>query len=109
MSEPAKDEAALVARITGALWNYQGAHHADIVLAAIRAAGWAVVPMELTEEMRRAAWKAQYRFANIAFPKPKSEKKMQQLIQTRMDDRYQQEQDRMAYAAMLATAPGVTP
>ena len=42
MTEPAKDEAALLARITGALWNYQGAHHADIALAAIRAAGWDV-------------------------------------------------------------------
>lgn len=58
MTEPAKDEAALLARITGALWNYQGAHHADIALAAIRAAGWAVVPQEPTDEMLWAADRA---------------------------------------------------
>ena len=58
MSEPAKDEAELAARITAALWNYRGAHHADIALAAIRAAGWSVVPVEPTDQMLWAADRA---------------------------------------------------
>ena len=81
MTEPAKDEAALLARITGALWNYQGAHHADIALAAIRAAGWAVVPVEPTEEMFDAGHAASAHGNGIV----------------------------ASYRAMLAAAPGVKP
>jgi hypothetical protein len=62
MSEPAKDEAELLERIARDLfevpfgqfpsWNGK-TYLADaaIALAAIRAAGWAVVPVEPTEEM----------------------------------------------------------
>ena len=65
MSEPAKDEAELVERIARDLfevpfgqfpsWNGK-TYLADaaIALAAIRAAGWAVVPVEPTDEMFEA-------------------------------------------------------
>jgi hypothetical protein len=49
MSEPAKDEAELVERIACSIpaWS---------LLAAIRAAGWAVVPVDPTREMLRAGY-----------------------------------------------------
>jgi len=50
VSEPAKDEAELMERVVATLWRYQGAHHAEIAFAAIRAAGWAVVPVALIEK-----------------------------------------------------------
>jgi len=54
MSKPAKDEAELIRRMEeksnwDSEWHYQIAP--TDALAAIRAAGWAVVPVEPTEEM----------------------------------------------------------
>ena len=66
MTEPAKDEAALLARITGALWNYQGAHHADIALAAIREAGWAVVPVTEQDALRAENARLRERLKELA-------------------------------------------
>jgi hypothetical protein len=57
MSEPAKDEAELVKRIAiGVDWlsASTATHIALNSLAAIRAAGWAVVPVEPTEEIQNA-------------------------------------------------------
>jgi hypothetical protein len=58
MSEPAKDEAELIALIADVLSsNSLGfTHYGQAVraLAAIRAAGWAVVPVEPTEEIQEA-------------------------------------------------------
>ena len=58
MSEPAKDEAELIALIADVLSsNSLGfTHHGQAVraIAAIRAAGWAVVPAEPTGEMFEA-------------------------------------------------------
>ena len=55
MSEPAKDEAELIALIADVLSsNSLGfTHYGQAVraLAAIRAAGWAVVPARLTKDM----------------------------------------------------------
>jgi hypothetical protein len=60
MSEPAKDEAELIAEIA---WAFLGLdckadHAAKVAIAAIRAAGWAVVPVEPTIEMFDAGYAA---------------------------------------------------
>ena len=120
MTNAAKDEAELVERIARDLWevplgqfpSWNGKSYladAAIVLAAIRAAGWAVVPVEPTEEMRRATWEAQYRFANSGLANPKQEEVVQAFVQARMNAPRQREQDHLAYAATLAAAPGVKP
>jgi hypothetical protein len=50
MSEPAKDEAELLERVRQAIWHHgDGREDAEAALAAIRAAGWAVVPVEPTD------------------------------------------------------------
>jgi hypothetical protein len=74
MSEPAKDEAELVERIASSIpaWS---------LLAAIRAAGWAVVPVEPTEEMFDAGHASSAHGHGIV----------------------------ALYRAMLAAAPGVKP
>jgi hypothetical protein len=73
MSEPAKDETDLVKCMAKAMhdsvykgetdWKdtrkferYYREAEAEAALVAIRAAGWAVVPVEPTEEMRRATF-----------------------------------------------------
>jgi hypothetical protein len=61
MSEPAKDEAELIKAITLAALEYGAANLtmddlAADTLATIRAAGWAVVPVEPTREMLRAGY-----------------------------------------------------
>jgi hypothetical protein len=62
MSEPAKDEAELIEAIAWALWEFgcsdDGAAKATI--AAIRAAGWAVVPVEPTDKMMEAVLRADW-------------------------------------------------
>jgi hypothetical protein len=58
MSEPAKDEADLIGTIAWAIFelNCSADGAAKAALAAIRAAGWAVVPVEPTREMLRAGY-----------------------------------------------------
>jgi len=53
MSKPAKDEAELIEAIAWAIFgpNCTADGAVKAALAAIRAAGWAVVPVEPTEEM----------------------------------------------------------
>ena len=110
MSKPAKDEAELMERVAEALYdNYDLDLPMSFTLAAIRAAGWAVVPVEPTEEMRRATWEAQYRFTNSGLENPKQEEVVQEFVRARMNAPRQREQDRLAYAATLAAAPGVKP
>lgn len=59
MSEPAKDEAELMERVAEALYdNYDLDLPMSFTLAAIRKAGWAVVPVEPTDEMLWAADRA---------------------------------------------------
>ena len=92
MSEPAKDEAELIGAIA---WVTGGDHAAKVALAAIRAAGWAVVPVEPTDEMLCAADRA---------PAPLWE----------MDNPDHVDfvlfcVRRAEWAAMLAAAPGVKP
>jgi len=61
MSEPAKDEAELMERVAEALYdNYDLDLPMSFTLAAIRAAGWAVVPVEPTEKMLTAGIEADY-------------------------------------------------
>jgi hypothetical protein len=118
MTEPAKDEAELIERMAEGLHNdhdlnlpekYRGSFRTvrppescDIiigsvtaVLAAIRAAGWAVVPVEPTEKMLWAADRA---------PAP---------LQGEEDPDHPQfvlfAHTRAEWAAMLAAAPGVKP
>jgi hypothetical protein len=109
MSEPAKDEAELIERMAEGLHNdydlnlpekYRGSFRTvrppescDIivgsvtaVLAAIRAAGWAVVPVEPTEDMIRA-----------------TDRRDESFLWT--DD----EITKWEWAAMLAAAPGMKP
>jgi hypothetical protein len=59
MSEPAKDEAELIERILQAIWDgcdegLAEANPAIDAIAAIRAAGWAVVPVALMEQAASA-------------------------------------------------------
>lgn len=57
MSEPAKDEAELVEWVADAMWgkSHEGYNYLDIsnlpaiIIAGIREAGWAVVPVALME------------------------------------------------------------
>jgi hypothetical protein len=87
MSEPAKDEAELMERVAEALYdNYDLDLPMSFTLAAIHAAGWAVVPVEPTEKMLDAAERA--------FP-------------VESFDFYSM--CRVEWAAMLAAAPGVKP
>ena len=78
MTEPAKDEAELIGAIA---WVTGGDHAAKVALAAIRAAGWAVVPVEPTGEMFEAGHEEFWEGKGV--------------VET--------------YRAMLAAAPGVKP
>jgi hypothetical protein len=53
MTEPVKNEAELIEWLANNVTWYSHHHYANArsTLAAIRAAGWAVVPVEPTEEM----------------------------------------------------------
>jgi hypothetical protein len=90
MSEPAIDEADLVEQVALAILDYGVINNtistlATSALAAIRAAGWAVVPVEPTEDMIRA---------------------------TDRDEHFLWTDDEITkweWAAMLAAAPGVKP
>jgi hypothetical protein len=69
MSQPAKDEAELIRRMEeksnwDSEWHYQIAP--TDALAAIRAAGWAVVPVEPTEEIQAAIINAAFNIEHIA-------------------------------------------
>jgi hypothetical protein len=60
MSEPAKDEVELVGRISCAIMYLRGSDViATAAIAAIRAAGWTVVPAWLTENMVYDALRAE--------------------------------------------------
>ena len=92
MTEPAKDETELLERVIATLWSYQGAHHAEIAFAAIREAGWAVVPVEATDEMM---------WAGENLPAPLWEMDNSDHSQFVLSLR------RAEWAAMIAAAPGV--
>jgi len=95
MSEPAKDEAELLERVRQAIWHHgDGREDAEAALAAIRAAGWAVVPVEATDEM---LW------AGENLPAPLWEMDNSDHSQFVLFLR------RAEWAAMLAAAPGVKP
>jgi hypothetical protein len=97
MTEPAKDEAELIEAIALALWEFgcsdDGA--AKATLAAIRAAGWAVVPVEPTEAMLWAADRA---------PAPEFERENPDYLQF-----FLLALMRARWAAMIAAAPGQKP
>ena len=64
MSEPAKDEAELVEQVALAILDYGVINNtistlATSALAAIRAAGWAIVPQRLTKDMEYDALRAE--------------------------------------------------
>jgi predicted CoA-binding protein len=88
MSKPAKDEAELIVEIAWAIiaWaifglNCTADNAAKAALAAIRAAGWAVVPVEPTDEMFEAGHEEVLGGSGVI----------------------------ATYRAMLAAAPGVKP
>jgi hypothetical protein len=94
MSEPAKNEAELLDRILQAIWdgcdeNLAEANPAIDAIVAIRAAGWAVVPMEPTEEVK------------------------DEIINAMIDSGYitanEQEAAKIYRAAIRTAAPGVKP
>ena len=68
MNEPAKDEAELVDAMVDAIWEYLTPETRWTVKpyverdlrAAIRAAGWAVVPVEPTDKMLEAVLRADW-------------------------------------------------
>jgi len=82
MTEPAKDKAELLERVRQAIWHHgDGREDAEAAIAAICAAGWAVVPVEPTEEMFDAGHASSAHGHGIV----------------------------ALYRAMLAAAPGVKP
>ena len=90
MSDPAKNEAELVKRIAiGVDWlsASTATHIALNSLAAIRAAGWAVVPVEPTFNMESEGSVAMVKLGYLPSPGEVAE----------------------IYRAMLAAAPGVKP
>ena len=99
MSEPAKDEAALIKLIGQVIFYFGGEEdyfmeNAEAALAIIRAAGWTVVPVEPTDEM---LW------AGENLPAPLWEMDNSDHSQFVLSLR------RAEWAAMLAAAPGVKP
>jgi predicted CoA-binding protein len=92
MSEPAKDEAELIERILQAIWDgcdegLAEANPAIDAIAAIRAAGWAVVPVEPTFNMESEGSVAMVKLGYLPSPGEVAE----------------------IYRAMIAAAPGVKP
>ena len=97
MNEPAKDEADLIGAIAWAIFglNCTADGAAKAALAAIRAAGWAVVPVEPTEAMLWAADRA---------PAPTEEMDNPDHV-----DFVLFALRRAEWAAMLSAAPGLEP
>ena len=83
MSEPAKDEAELLEQVANTVTWYS--HHSNAnarnAIAAIRAAGWAVVPVKPTDKMFEAGHEEALGGCGVI----------------------------ATYRAMLAAAPGVKP
>ena len=129
MSEPAKDEAALERVVADSIQDWIG-HVDDIypqackTLAAIRAAGWAVVPVEPTDGLLMSMalrvdhrlgcsgyydvpdgepWQTHARRLEVAISEAR--KQHEEVVGTGF---YKPERDD-AYRAMLAAAPGVKP
>ena len=121
MSEPAKDEAELVDAMVDAIWEFltpgtrwTAKPYVELNLrVAIRAAGWAVVPIEPTEEMLWAADRA------AELPLEPTEEMLCAADRSpapawEMDDPDHAQfvlfgLRRAEWAAMLAAAPGVKP
>jgi hypothetical protein len=106
MSEPAKDEAELMERVVATLWRYQGAHHAEIAFAAIRAAGWAVVPQTKLDCLR-----ADNALLLASFME-KAAEELEKVYDMYCSNHHQYERDMelpRAIRAMLAAAPGMKP
>lgn len=61
--------------------------------------GWVLVPRELTEEMRRACWRQQYRFHGA------SGEEADMLAERKVSDEAQRLNDEEGYAALIAAAP----
>jgi hypothetical protein len=98
MSEPAKDEAELIEQVALAILDYGVINNtistlATSALAAIRAAGWAVVPVEPTLQMLR-------RGLDDAGINWREASECEQLSD---------EEGLRIYRAMLEAAPGVKP
>ena len=99
-------EAILLARKTGvelearaAITAYLDAVATEPPASDPAPVGWRMVPVELTEDMRRATWFSQYRSCGA------SEEDAEKLAETPVRDEGQRRHDRDAYAAMLAAAP----
>jgi len=60
---------------------------------------------EPSEEMRRATWVAQYRFANALLPEPKPDATCEALAEERVASAKPRGQDHAAFAATLAASP----
>jgi len=101
MSEPAKDEAELVDAMVDAIWEYltpetrwtAKPYVERDLRAAIRKAGWAVVPVEPTGPMVRHGLEG----ADINWREASA------------DEGLSDDEVKRIYRAMLAAAPGVKP
>ena len=117
MSEPAKDEAELLERIARDLWevplgqfpSWNGKSYltdAAIAIAAIRAAGWAVVPQTTLDGLRADNALLLTNFME------KAAEELEKIYDMYCSDHHQHERDMAlprAIRAMLAAAPGVEP
>jgi hypothetical protein len=125
MSEPAKDEAELMERVAEALYdNYDLDLPMSFTLAAIRAAGWAVVPVEPTDGLLMSMalradhglgcsgyydvpggepWQTHARHLEMAISEAR--KQHEEVVGTG----FYKPECNDTYRAMLAAAPGVKP
>ena len=107
MSEPAKDEAELMERVAEALYdNYDLDLPMSFTLAAIRAAGWAVVPQTKLDCLR-----ADNALLLTSFME-KAAEELERVYDMYCSNHHQYERDMelpRAIRAMLAAAPGVKP
>jgi hypothetical protein len=107
MSEPAKDEAELLRRIEEQSgWDGQWLIAPVDALAAIRAAGWAVVPQTKLDCLR-----ADNALLLASFME-KAAEELEKVYDMYCSNQHQHERDMelpRAIRAMLAAAPGVKP
>lgn len=71
--------------------------------------GWKLVPKVLTEEMRRATWRAQYEHVRAKLHPEKAADVGHELAEAKVNDAAQAEQDQIAFDALLAAAPEPSP
>ena len=72
-------------------------------------AGYAEVPIEPTEEIRRAIWSAQYRYRRDVGGYAATDADIATLVDARLADASQRDQDRVAWQAMIKAGGQASP